>query len=809
MTKKAQGRRHRTLRSDELRSFCDPGEFSFRTTAELAPLDGIIGQARAMRAIEFGLRMRSFGYNLFVAGNPGTGKKTLIRSLVEGIAKEQPTPDDIFYVHNFEKAEQPRVIQVPPGVGNRFRDDMANLVETLLEEVPKAFKSEDYEERKNQVVQEFQKKRSELLDRVQREARERSLSVKSTGVQILTVPVIEGKELTAEQFEELPVEAREEIQKNQMELSELIQEAYREIRTVQQETHDSLKDLDRTVALIATGHYLDDLRNEYKEYPGILGYLEEAQRDIIDNFSSFLQVEEDGPGAETGPAGPGDGEGNPLKRYRVNVIVDNSRQEGAPVVTETHPTYKNLIGFAEREARMGTLYTDFTMIRAGSVLAANRGYLILDLVDLLTTPLAWESLKRVLQDGEVKIQEPVDQLGVVGTLGLRPEPVEVSLKVIVLGSAELYTLLYGADEDFQKLFKIKADFDTVMKKDPGHVEKYARFIRTLGEKEELRAFDTEAVGVLLEHSSRMVSDKERLTLRFSDVADLIRESDYWASQNGHDFVRGDDVQQAIEEKRYRSNLWEERLQEMIDEDSILIQTSGEVIGQINGLSVFQIGDYAFGKPTRLTAQVSVGDKGVVNIEREARMSGSLHDKGVLILSGYLHGKYGLRQPLSLYASICFEQSYSGVDGDSASSTELYAILSCLADLPLKQSIAVTGSINQKGDIQPIGGVNEKIEGFYQTCKADGLSGDQGVIIPHQNVRNLMLRGEVVKAVEEGMFHIYPVRHVDEGLEILLGLPAGRLAEDGSYPPDSIHCRVQQRLDEMAEVFSRQYRPSTG
>jgi len=802
--KKDRAKVHRTLDVADLRSVCDPGKFTFKTTDELMPLEGIIGQQRAMRAIEFGLRMGSFGYNLFVAGNPGTGKKTLIGSLVRRIAREQPTPDDIFYVHNFEKAEQPRVIQVPPGVGNRFSEDMTLLVETLLAEVPKAFKSEDYEERKTQIVNEFQKKRAELIEKVQSAARERGLAVKSTGTQILTVPVIEGHEVSAEQFEELPLEAREEIQNSQMEFSDTIQEAYREIRLVQHQTHDNLKDLDRTVALIATGHYLDDLRNQYNDYPGIKGYLEKAQRDIIDNITNFLQPEED-EGPDSGPITPGDGEGNPLKRYRVNVIVDNSSQEGAPVVNQTHPTYRNLIGSLEREARMGTLYSDFTMIRAGSVLMANRGYLILDLVDLLTTPLAWESLKRVLQDGEVKIQDPGDQMGMVGTLGLRPEPVKVALKVIVLGSAELYNMLYGVDEDFQKLFKIKADFDTVMKKDDGHLEKYARFVKTLCEKEDLRAFDSGAVAILVEHGSRMVSDKERLTLRFSDVADLIRESDYWASQNGHRHVGPQDIRQAIEEKRYRSNLWEERLQEMIDEHSILIQTSGEAVGQINGLSVYQIGDYAFGKPTRLTAQVSVGDKGVVNIEREARMSGNIHDKGVLILSGYLHGKYGQKEPLSLYASICFEQSYAGVDGDSASSTELYAVLSSLTEVPLKQSIAVTGSINQKGVIQPIGGVNEKIEGFYKTCEADGLTGDQGVMIPQQNVQNLMLRMEVIEAVEQGMFHIYPVEHVDQGLEILTGMSAGKLGPKGNYPAGTIHFLAQKRLDEMAAVFNKRYR----
>jgi lon-related putative ATP-dependent protease len=785
------------LDASELCAASEPSAFAFETTAELQPLEGIIGQDRAVRAVRFGLGMRSFGYNLYVAGSPGTGKKTLIRSLVEEIAAAEETPDDVFYVHNFDRPERPKVISVPAGVACDFREDMARLVETLKEEVPKAFKSEDYEARKNQIVSSFQERRGELLENLQREARERKLTVKLTGAQIFTLPVGEGRELTPEEYESLSESERAEIQRRQKELSETIQQVYREIRGLQQETQDRLKELDRKVALIATGSYLDDLRTDYGDYPRIGAYLEEVQRDIIDNIADFIVSE------EGGGEGPRPEAVDPLKRLRVNVIVDNSKQKGAPVIEEIHPTYRNLIGYAEREARMGTLYTDFTMIRAGSMIAANRGYLILDLMDLLMTPLAWDSLKRVLQNRQVDIQDPAEQYGlVVGTLGLRPEPVEIDLKVVVLGTSELYGILYRLDEDFQKLFKIKAEFDTVMKKNDGHLEEYARFVRTLGEKEGLLPFDRHGMAVLLQHSSRMVSDKNRLSLRFSDVADLVRESNYWAGKAGKESVGADEVRRAIDEKVYRSNLLEERVQEMIDEGSILIDTQGEVVGQINGLSVYQIGDYAFGKPTRITAQVSVGNKGIINIEREARLSGSIHDKGVLILGGYLHGKYGQTRPLSLYASICFEQSYSGVEGDSASSTELYAILSRLAGVPLRQSLAVTGSINQRGLIQPIGGVNEKIEGFYETCRAAGLTGDQGVIIPRQNVRNLMLRSEVVNAVGDGRFHVYAVETVDEGIEILTGLPAGEREADGKYPEGTIHGMAQRRLEEMAEIVRR-------
>ena len=792
---------HRQLDATELTARCDPESLNFKSTAELRPLEGIIGQERALQAIRFGLGMKSFGYNLYVAGTPGTGKKTLIRSLVERIAKTEETPDDVLYVYNFERPERPHMMVVPPGVGVAFRDDMERLVRSLEDEVPKAFKSEDFETRKNQILQSFQEQQSTLNERLQSEARERGLTVKSAGAQILTLPIIDGHELTREEYERLSAEQKEQIQAKQRELSETIQEVYRAVRDLQQNTQQRLQELDRTVALIASGYYLDEIRTQYEDYPEIVGYLEAVQHDVVSNIVNFLpgstEETEDGRPVLEGP--------DPLKRYRVNVIVDNSKQEGVPVIEETHPTYRNLVGYAEREVRMGTLYTDFTMIRAGSILQANHGFLILDLADLLTTPLAWDSLKRALQDGSLSIQEPTEQLGMAGTTGLRPEPIPVNLKVIVLGSAANYGLLYSADESFQKLFKVRAEFDTVMKKNDGHLERYARFVRTLCEKERLRDFDAEAVAVLIEHSSRMVSDQTRLTLRFSDVADLIRESHYWAGQGGRERVAAEDVRKAIDEKIYRSNLYEEKIQEMIDEGSIMIETAGEAVGQINGLSVYQVGDFAFGKPTRITAEVGVGDEGIVNIEREAHLSGRIHDKGVLILGGYLHGKYGQKHPLSLHASLCFEQSYAGVDGDSASSTELYAVMSALSGVPLKQSIAVTGSINQKGRIQPIGGANEKIEGFFEACKSAGMSGEQGVVIPSQNVQNLMLNDEVIGAVRDGRFHIYPIETVDEGIEILTGVASGEVQADGTYPEGTVHALVQARLAEMADI-ARTHRP---
>ncbi|MBI4446612.1 MAG: AAA family ATPase [Acidobacteria bacterium] len=788
-----------SVKPEDLRYRCDPGLLEFESTEELEPLEEVIGQDRAVRSLEFGLSMQSFGYNIYAAGPPGTGKKSLLKTFVERLAAKKPVPPDIVFLHNFSDPDNPRAIKVPAGIGNEFNRDMEELVEGLRQEIPKALQSEDYEKRRTELIEKFQLKRAQLIESVQVRARKKNLALKGDGAQILAVPVVNGEEMTPEQFERLSEEEQGRIREQQKEISEEIQDAYREIRELQQRTQEHLKDLDRRIALIAAGHLLSNLRNKYIQLPEILDYLKAVQQNVLDNLSDFLQPEREGQPMQALMMGLRTGDRpDALSRYRVNVIVDNSRQKGAPVVIESHPTYRNLIGCIEREAAMGTLYTNFTMIRAGSILKANGGFLIVDIADLLPSPFAWESLKRVIQNCEVKIEDVSEQYGLVATAGLRPQPVSAQVKVVIIGNPHLYGLLYSLDEDFQKLFKVKSDFDVMMKRDHHRIGQYAHYVRRLCEGEKLLHFDRGAVAGLIEYSARIVSDQNRLSLRFSEIADIIREASYWASRNGGKLVGRSDVERAIEERNYRSNLLEERLQEMIDEKHILIDAAGEKVGQINGLSIYSLGDYTFGKPTRITAQISVGDKGVVNIEREAHLSGNIHDKGVLILSGYLHGKYGNRHPLALNASICFEQSYAGVDGDSASSTELYAVLSSLSGAPLRQSIAVTSSVNQLGTVQPIGGVNEKIEGFFTTCKLHQLTGEQGVLIPRQNIRNLMLKDEVIEAVREGKFHIYAISTIDEGLEILTGVPAGALQADGTYPPDSIHGRVQKRLDEIWE-----------
>jgi lon-related putative ATP-dependent protease len=795
------------LNFESLRYTCDPAQFDFQSTDQVEPLDGIIGQDRAVRAINFGLEMRSFGYNIYAAGVPGTGKKSLIKSFVDRIAREQPVPPDIVYVHNFPEPDRARSMKLPAGRGHQFKHDMEQLVSSLKQELPRVFQGEDYEKRKSRIVESFQVRRGAIIEQVQAKARESGLAIKGADSQVVTIPLANGEELTPEEFERLPQHNQEEIRRKQKILGEAIKDAYREIRDLQEKAQSRLRELDHKVALNAAGHFLEHLQAKYQEYPAVLDYLGQVQESILENWTDFFpeNQENQAPQALLGGLRPQD-QRRGLKSYAVNLVVDNSRQQGAPVIVESHPTYRNLIGILEREARMGTLYTDFTMIRPGSVLKANGGYLILDITDLLSTPFAWDSLKRVLQDGQVNIEDITEQYGLVATSGLRPQPTEVELKVIVSGNLEIYNLLYHFDEDFQKIFKIKADFDTATRRDENQLMLYARYIRKTCDEERLRHFDKEAVAALVEQTARMVSDQNRLTLRFSDVADLIRESSFWASRNGNGYVRRADVLKAIEEKIYRSNLVEERLQEMIDENTILIETRGEKTGQINGLSVYQVGNYSFGKPTRITARVSAGDKGVVNIEREAKLSGNIHDKGVLILSGFLHGKYGQRAPLSLNASICFEQSYSGVEGDSASSAELYAIISSLSGVPLRQSLAVTGSVNQMGVIQPIGGVNEKIEGFFQTCQAEGLDPDQGVIIPKANVRHLMLSAEVIESVKEGKFHIYAVETVDQGLELLTDREAGQLQPDGNYAPGTTHGLVQAKLEQLSHSSRLQLAP---
>jgi len=782
----------------QLRYVCNPRQFTFKTTEDLEPVDRVIGQDRAVRSIDFGLTIRRFGYNIYAAGIPGTGRKSLIKSFVERIARTQPVPPDIFFVYNFAEPDHPRAVTAPAGTGPTFKKEMERFVATLKEELPKAFQTDDYEKRKGRILEDFQRKRQSVIEIVQTEARKNDMVIKGTDSQVVTVPLVDGEEVPSEAFDQLPPDVQEDVRRRQKNLSVSIGAAYRKVRQLQAKAHDKMRNLDRQVAISVQEPHLAELRSLHRDHKQILDYLKAVEEDIVENLAQFVPTEDEPDSRKTSV--PNRRASDRLERYRVNLVVDNSRQAGAPVIVESHPTYKNLIGTLEREVRMGTLHTDLTMIRAGSVLRANGGYLIMDITDLLVSPFAYDALKRVLQNGEVKIEDATEEYGFIATVGLRPEPVAVDLKVIMSGSSEIYSALYNHDEDFQDIFKIKADFDTVTKNTEPQLESYVRYISKLCRDEKLRHLDRQAVAEIIEHSARMVADQARLTLRFSDVADLIRESDYWASQNGKRIIRRDDVRRAIDERIYRSNLLEERIQEMIDEQDLIVETAGSKVGQLNGLSVYHLGSYSFGKPTRITARVSPGDTGIVNIEREARLSGSLHDKGVLILSGYVHGKYG-KTPLALHASLCFEQSYSGVEGDSASCAELCALISALSGVPLTQAVALTGSVDQMGRVQPVGGVNEKIEGFFETCKRRGLTGNEGVIIPKPNVPNLMLRRDVIEAVKKGEFHIYAVGEIDHALEILTGREAGRAANGTRYPASSVHGLAEAQLREMAETVN--------
>ena len=797
---------HEEVSVDQLRRFCDPNQFKFETTEEVPPLQGMVGQDRGVSAVKFAFDIKTHGFNMFVAGPTGTGRNSTVRAFVTEQAKTEPVPEDLCYVHNFKDADNPNAIILPAGMGCGLVKDMDALVETAKREIPRAFESENYEKRRNDILDEVQQERNRMLTDLQHRAEEMGLAIEMTTVGIATIPMVHGKPLSREDFEKRPDSLKKEIEERSHQLQGLIQQVLARGRKLEKEANERIEQLDREVALFAVGHLLDELRDRYKKFDEVVDYLQQVQDDMMDSLRDFKAAEKpkvEIPGLEELIAGPS------FDRYRVNLIVDNEQQEGAPVVVENNPTYYNLIGRVDFKARLGALTTDFSMIKSGAMHKANGGYLILQAMDVLINPMSWDALKRAIRSSEVRIENIAEHYGLIPTSTLKPEPIPVKVKVVLIGNPLIYHLLYALDEDFRKLFKVKADFDTEMSRSDEHVEKYAQFIASRVRDAELKQFHKSGVAKIIEYGSRLIQDKEKLSTRFIEIADIVSEASYWASRNGNKYVMAEDVQKAIDEKVFRSNLIERKIQELIEEGVIMIDTDGEKIGQVNGLSVYTIGDYMFGRPSRITARTYIGKTGVENIERETKMSGPIHNKGVLILAGYLSGKYADDKPLPLGASLTFEQLYEGVEGDSASSTELYALLSSLADLPAKQSIAVTGSVNQRGEIQPIGGAIQKIEGFYEVCKALGLTGDQGVIIPHQNVRHLMLKDEVVDAVRDGKFHVWPIKTVDEGIEILTGVPAGEKDEQGNYPSDSVHGRANRKLQEFAEKLKEYAVPELG
>jgi lon-related putative ATP-dependent protease len=807
------------LEADVLYTHTDIDKFDFQTTDDLSELALAIGQPRAVEALRFGVSIRQEGYNVFALGPSGTGKRSMIRRYFEENAANEPVPSDWCYVYNFKERNRPCAIQLPPGRGRAFRDDMDNLVEELRSSLSSAFESDEYRTRRQVLEQEFQGEQEKSLEGLQERARHRNLALLRTPGGLVFAPMRSGDVISPEELQSMSDEERKELEKTIEEFQAELQQIVQKVPQIQRQIRERLKELNRSFINYAVGDIISDLRQRYAEFPEVIDYLHEVEEDVIQNANDFLAGDDDEQaGGGQNPmaalmARARAAQQNPLQRYRVNLLVDNSALQGAPVIYENNPTFQNLTGQLEHQAQMGALVTDFTLIKPGALHRANGGYLILDARKVLMQPYAWEALKRALQSCTLRIESIAQMLSVISTVSLEPEPIPLSVKVGFYGDRLLYYLLSQHDPEFLELFKVQADFDEVMDRSQDNQSLYACLIARLVRENNLRPFDRSAVARVIEHSARLVGDSEKLSAEVQSVANLLREADYWAgvsydqepsrqdgSQNGsqNGVVTAADVQKAIDQQVYRSDRLRERVHETILRDIFLIDTQGEKVGQVNGLSVLTLGSFSFGRPSRITASIRFGKGEVVNIEREVDMSGPIHSKGVLILSGFLGSRYAVDRPLSLSASLVFEQSYSGVEGDSASSAELYALLSAIARVPIRQNFAVTGAVNQHGQVQAIGGANEKIEGFFDVCKARGLTGDQGVLIPRANIKHLMVRQDVIDAVREGKFAIYPIDNVDQGIELLTGIPAGEPGEDGLYPPDSINGLVHARLKELAE-----------
>jgi lon-related putative ATP-dependent protease len=790
---------NKELQVEQLRRVCDPGIFEFESTAELSVLEEMIGQERAVRATSFGIDIESPGYHMFALGPTGTGKTTMLKDLLERKSPDEPVPDDWCYINNFEYPDKPHALRLPAGTGCNLKNDTDRLVEDLNHEIPSAFKTEDYDKEQEKIELKFQEKRQALFKGLEKEATAADFTLLQTPRGIILAPVVEGDVVTHEEYNNLDEKKREEIESKQAELQGEMRDTIRQIQDMQEKAKEEIRKLDQEVVGYAVEHLIEKLTEKYAHLDAVVEFLHKVREDILKNVDAYKQAKEMEEAQQQLPFQIGGLSEKPnFDHYRVNLLVDHCSSQGAPVIVESNPTYPNLLGRIEHQARFGALVTNFQMIKSGALHRANGGYLIVNAIDILTKPMAWEGLKRALKDREVRIESMYESLGAISTRSLDPEPIPLDIKVIVIGDPMVYYLLYNMDQDFRELFKVKVDFSVQMDWTDEALQQYARFIGTVSQKENLMDFAPSGVAKVIEESARMVGHQKKLATKFGDVVDLIRQASYWAGKNGNEQVRNEDVRRAVEEKIYRSNQLDERLQEMIDEGTILIDTQGETVGQVNGISVLPLGDYAFGKPSRITARVHVGRAGVVNIDRETELGGRIHNKGVLILTGYLGGKFALNQPLAFSASITFEQLYEEVEGDSASSAELYALLSSLSGYPIQQDLAVTGSVNQRGQVQAIGGVNEKIEGFFAVCKLKGLTGEQGVLIPQSNVTHLMLRDEVVDAVREGKFHVYPVSSIDEGIEILTGVEAGEWDDEGNYPQGTVNYAVQSRLKELAE-----------
>jgi lon-related putative ATP-dependent protease len=789
------------LAPDTLYQRCDPDTFGFTTTAELEDLTDVIGQPRAVDAVKFGISILHKGYNLFALGPTGSGKHAMVQRYASEKARAGACPPDWCYVNNFQQPHKPRSLRMPAGRGIKLEQDMERLVQDLHEAIPGVFDSDEYRTHSQAIEEEFNEQKEQAIGEVQHNADEKQIALIRTPTGFTLAPMRKDEVLSPDEFEKLPEEDRKRIEEDTEILQEQLRKVLQQIPTWQKEFHDRIAALNREIAASAVSNLIDTLRAEYRELANVIRYLDEVEEDVIANFRHFLPQEEKRGlrifGVEVAQR---DDEMLVDKRYMVNAFITHEHTDGAPVIYEDYPSYNNLIGRVEHRSELGALITDFTMIRPGALHRANGGYLIVDALKILMQPFAWEGLKRALQAGEIHIESLAQLMSVVSTVSLEPETIPLSVKVILLGEPHIYYLLSMYDPEFSELFKVAVDFDYRMDRTPESQQLYARLIGSLIRVEKLRHLDRSAVARVIEHSARLLEDGEKLLTHTRSLTDILREADYWAAEQQHDTVTGEDVQQAIDTRIFRVDRIRERMQEEIRRGTLLIDTTGEKTGQVNGLSVIDMGNFMFGRPSRITARARMGDANVVDIEREVELGGPIHSKGVFILSALLGARYLPDRPLALSASLVFEQSYGEVEGDSASSAEFFALLSALADAPVNQSLAVTGSVNQQGEIQPIGGVNEKIEGFFDVCNMRGLTGEQGVIIPATNIKHLMLREDVREAVAAGKFAIHAIDSVDDGIELLTGLKAGQRGKKGRFPRGTLNRRVEDTLTRYSNAM---------
>jgi lon-related putative ATP-dependent protease len=786
------------LTADQAYKVCGPENVGCDSSQELSALETIVGQDRALRAMQFGLGIKEKGFNIYVSGMPGTGRTTAVRRFLEEVAAAKPVPMDWCYVNNFQDTYHPNALKLPPGRATELQKGMDNLTKLVFQEVRNVFESEEYAKNKEEVLSKFQQQKQTILEQVNQLANQEGFVLQPTPMGVATVPTHNGKPLNEEDFLRMSQKDKEALLQKQQKVQNALEASIRQTRTLDKDAREAVEKLDREVTAYALRSWNEDMKEKFASLSEVLEYIDAVQADVLDQVEFFkTDGQEEAPALPFGPQP----KILPVKKYAVNILVDNSKLKGAPVIVETNPTHDNLFGRIEQEARFGALVTDFTLVRGGALHRANGGYIVLPVEDVLRSPFAWEDLTHALANAKIEIEDATEKYG-FSTKSLKPEPIPLEIKVILIGRPDIFQLLLTYEAHFSELFKVKAEFDISMDRTPEHTREYAGFATMLCNSENLKHLDSAALARLVEHGSRLADDQEKLSTRFSEIADLLREASYYAGQDGDELISVQHIRKAIEERYYRSNLIQERLQEMIERGVIKIDISGKKVGQINGLSVLGLGDISFGQPNRITVSLSLGREGVVNIEREAKLSGPIHTKGVLILSGFLANRYAQDKPLSLSARLVFEQSYGGVEGDSASSTELYAILSALSGLPVNQAIAVTGSVNQNGEVQAIGGANEKIEGYFEICKSAGLTGEQGIVLPASNVANLMLKETVVEAIREGKFHLWPVHTIDEGIEVLTGVKAGERQEDGNFEPDTVNAFVDQRLRKMADDLQK-------